>query len=416
MNPARTITISSNPLSAKPQPIRRDNWVSVVSHLDPKYGGLSAAVPALGAAVHGAGEFSVSLAGFCVNGEYSAPAASTPVKTHYMPFGYVNWLRSQSSRSELQNLIKRSTGVHIHGLWEQSTLVSARLARSYNKPYLMSAHGMLEPWALKNKRVRKAVYAALVERANLRRANCLHALTRAEAADYRAFGLRNPIAVIPNGVEIPLNVSKEAFLKQFPRLRGQRLLMFLSRIHFKKGLDMLCRAWASVAPRWPDSHLVLAGPDFENTQSRVESLIEHLGIKNRVTLTGMLKRDLKWSALKASECFVLPSYSEGLSVAVLEAMGVGVPVLITKQCNLPEVESSGCGWVIEPRAEELAVSLENVLSGSAASLGAMGANGQRLVAERYSWPVVGEQMSALYSWLQGGPYPATVEVDSGVSL
>ena len=147
---------------------------------------------------------------------------------------------------------------------------------------------MLESWALKNKRLKKQIYAALFERRNLQGAACLHALTQAEAQDYRNFGLKNPIAVIPNGVEIPSAVSAEPFLAQFPALRGKQLVLFLGRIHFKKGLDILCRAWSKIFKNHPNTQLVLAGPDFENTQAEIQKLLQSLGAESQVTFTGML--------------------------------------------------------------------------------------------------------------------------------
>jgi glycosyltransferase involved in cell wall biosynthesis len=391
-------------------------WLHAISHLDPKYGGLSAAVPALGSAVSAGGQFSVALAGFCLDGEHYLPPVAPGVNVHYFPIGYRGWWRDRASRQTFRNLARESAGLHIHGLWQLSTSAAARAAQFESKPYIVSAHGMLESWALANKRLKKTAYAWLFERANLRSATCLHALTGAEARDYRNFGLRKPIAIIPNGVDVPAVSSSEPFLNRFPELRNKRLVLFLGRIHFKKGLDALCEAWTRVSRDWPDAQLVLAGPDFENTRASIEKLLEERRIRHRVTFTGMLGNELKWSALRAAECFVLPSYSEGLSVSVLEAMGMGLPVIVSEQCNLPEVAGHDCGWVIEPRGpggNQLESALDEVLRASSQARAKWGANGRRLVSRRYSWRVVGEQMTALYTWAQGGGLPTTFEMESG---
>ncbi len=391
-------------------------WLHAVSHLDPKYGGLSAAVPALGSAVSATGQFSVALAGFCIAGERYLPSVASGMDVHHFPIGYGGWWRDRVSRQSFRNLVRQSAGVHIHGLWQLSTSAAARAAQSESTPYIISAHGMLESWAVANKRLKKAAYAWLFERANLRAATCLHALTRAEARDYRNFGLRNPVAIIPNGVDVPCACSADLFLSRFPELRSKRLVLFLGRIHFKKGLDALCEAWARVSRSWPDAQLVLAGPDFENTRTPIEKLLEERRIRDRVTFTGMLASDLKWSALRAAECFVLPSYSEGLSVSVLEAMGIGLPVIVSAQCNLPEVAEQDCGWVIQPHApngKELEAALGAVLGASSQTRARLGSNGRRLVAQRYSWRVVGEQMTALYAWARGGDLPTSFEMESG---
>ena len=306
-----------------------------------------------------------------------------------------------------------STGLHIHGLWELSTLIAARCAQRFAKPYVVSAHGMLQPWALRNKRWKKSLYSALLERPNLHRASCLHALTPSEAQDYRSYGLNNPIAVIPNGVNIPETIDPDVFLNDFPQLRGKRLVLFLSRIHYKKGLDILSKAWISFAKRLPEAHLVLAGPDFENTQRSIETMVADAKLQDRVTFTGMLNDRLKWSALQAAECFVLPSYSEGLSISVLEALGVGIPVIVTRQCNLPEVRDHGCGWVIEPNSQDLESALNDCLNSSKAAIYQMSLRGRGLIREKYSWEVIGRQMSALYTWMEGGPAPDNVVLHLG---
>ncbi len=410
--PPLSSAAASDGLSRRPvQP----PWLSVVPHLDPKYGGLSSAVPALASAAALAGPHPVSLAAFCLEGEHFRPAVPGSVDLHYLPLARSAWLRDRSSRQRLRRLVAASAGVHIHGLWEMSTFAAAHVARTAGKPYVISAHGMLESWALEHKKFKKSVYAALFERANLRGAACLHALTEAEANDYRRFGLTNPIAVIPNGVTLPPAASRDLFDERYPALRGKRVILFLSRLHAKKGLDLLSDAWAALSRRWPEAHLVLAGPDFENTRARIAGRLNALGIEDRVTFTGMLEGNAKWSALAAADCFVLPSYSEGLSVSVLEAMGMGIPVVITEQCNLPEAGSHHCGWVIRPEAQALEAALETVLSLPARERQAAGENGRRLVAARYSWPIIGRQMSSLYEWLAGGARPSEFPIRPAVT-
>lgn len=385
-------------------------WLHVVSHLHPKYGGLSSVVPQLNAAIASLGEYSVQLAGFCQKGEHFVPKHAERVEVKHLPLSRRAWMMDSGLKGEFRHLVESSIGVHVHGLWQQSSALAASFARRTGKPYLVSAHGMLESWALRNKRWKKSLYMALVERANLAGATCLHALTQAEADDYRRLGLRNPIAVIPNGVDIPAQISSRKFLDEFPALAGKRLILFLGRIHFKKGLDILCQAWARLSRQWADTQLVLAGPDFEGTQAQLEQLIASLHIKERVTFTGMLAGEMKWSALAAAETFVLPSYSEGLSVSVLEALGAGRPVVITKNCNLPEIAQAGCGWVIQPNADELETALHDVLRSGKAELDAMGLRGKQLIARRYSWEVVGKQMSSLYRWVENDCLPADVEI------
>jgi glycosyltransferase involved in cell wall biosynthesis len=386
------------------------HWVNVVSHLDARFGGLSAVVPRLANVIASQTPFSIGLAAFCVPGERYSAEDYPELSITTWPASRLAWLRRRQLGVDFRNQLKNVDGIHIHGLWEQSTAAAVRVARALGKPYILSAHGMLESWALRNKRIKKTIYAALSERANVKGAACLHALTYAEALDYRRFGSRSPIAVIPNGVAIPDRLDPEPFLRSFPSPRGKRLVLFLGRIHFKKGLDILVEAWAEVAKRWHDAHLVLAGPDFEGTRARIEAMIAERGLQESVLFTGMLRDELKWSALAASECFVLPSYSEGLSVSTLEAMGAGLPVIITEQCNLPEVKRFDAGWIIQSNAGQLSVVLKECLQNPHEINRQIGLRGRALIQERYNWPSVARQMSEVYRWVQGGPAPDTVEI------
>ena len=347
------------------------------------------------------GRCAAELAAFC-SADEAWPQLPAHVSATRWPLGRLPWIRHRSLRESFRRHLASFDGVHIHGLWEQSTFVAARAARVLGKPYVLSAHGMLDPWALGNKRLKKRLYAAAIERSNVARAGALHALTSAEAEDYRRFlgGKMSPhIAVIPNGVTIPHRLGARAFLTQYPELSDRRLILFLGRIHYKKGVDTLIRAWARLASTYPDAHLVLAGPDFEGTRARAEALVAELALAPRVTFTGMLRGELKWSALAAAGVFVLPSLSEGLSVSVLEAMGTGLPVIVTPDCHLPEVSDTAAGWMTQSGVEPLASSLENFLLNSAQTNRSMGARGRRLVEQNFSWGAIAKTMAALYQTL-----------------
>lgn len=393
-----------------PAEARTRSCVEIVSSLDARCGGVSASLPHLARAVSAEGSYREAILVVGPPSDQHAVPVVDGVPVIGLPVRRIECWYDGPATAQLGKLIAQAALVHIHGIWEPHCAVLARCARRLRKPYIVSAHGMLERWALRNKWWKKRPYALLVERGNLRRAACLRAVTRAEVEDYRRWGLRAPVAVIPHGVEVRSDITPEVFHGRFPELRGRRLVLFLGRIHYKKGVDLLCQAWAPVCERFPEAHLVLAGPDFENTQDSVEALIAALGIRHRVTFTGMLAGDLKWSALAAAELFVLPSRSEGLPVAVLEAMGMGKPVIVTRQCNLPEVDERQCGIVIEPQVRQLEAALHQMLSVPSGEIMRMGENGKRLVSERYNWRAVGRQMARVYDWILGGSQPEGVEV------
>ena len=390
-------------------PVARSRWLHVVTHLDPKYGGLSSAVPALGRALSEETNCRAELAAFCLPGEHFEPSGFSASNVSYWPQGRGTWLHNQRLKSSFEQRVASVNGVHVHGLWEQSTIEACRAAAVAGKPYVLSAHGMLESWALRQKRWKKLFYGALIERANVRGAACRLALTEAEASDYERFRSAGPVAIIPNGVSIPERRDPELFFAEFPKLRGQRLVIFLGRLHPKKGVDLLLRAWTQVASYHRDAHLVVAGPDSDGTRAVLEAVVQEHRLQGQVTFTGMLRDQMKWSALAASEAFTLPSHSEGLSMSTLEAMGVGLPVIITRQCNLPEVQQHGAGWIIEPEWRALAEALRELLEKRSDVNQAIGVAGSRLVVQRYNWAAVARQTAEVYRWVLGGPLPRHVE-------
>jgi glycosyltransferase involved in cell wall biosynthesis len=384
-------------------------WAEVVSHTDSKYGGLSSAVPALSASLAYSSHVSTRLEAFCLPGEETVPESVDAHEIHFWPAGRRAWM-SADLRTRFKDALRGVAGVHIHGLWESSTAVAASTCRALNLPYVLSAHGMLEPWALRSSQWKKQLYSLLVERRNVGGAACLHALTGHEADQFRAFGARGPIAVIPNGVTIPAGRDSALFFQRFPDLLGKRVILFLARLHPKKGLDLLLQAWPAIAACWPEAHLVLAGPDCEGTQARLESLIAAQQLQRSITFTGMLRGAEKWSALNAAECFILPSHSEGLSVSVLEALGVGCPVIVTEACNMPEVLENKAGWQVTASSAAISDALHEVMRNSVEQNRAMGLRGAELIQRRYTWPVVAAQMAEVYAFVHGAAQPATVSI------
>jgi glycosyltransferase involved in cell wall biosynthesis len=392
-------------------------WLMVGANLDPRFGGVSAAMAPLCSSTNDIGDVRVSLAAFCEPDEDLSALNSAVTSISRFPLRGMKSLVVPDENA-LAKLIALASGVHIHGIWQEHCLLAARIARTLGKPYIISAHGMLDSWALRKKRLKKAAYMALFERKNLRSAFCLHALTKSEVRDYAELAPDTPVAVIPNGVDLPPSPGPRLFLERFPQLRGRTIILFLARLHPKKGLDILSEAWQNIAPLHPNATLVLAGPDSENTRQSIEQRVNDLGIGDQVLFTGMLAGDMKWSALAAAALFVLPSYSEGLSMSVLEALASGIPVLITAQCHVEGVVENGCGWQIQPNVAELENALKEFFASSEERTSRMGASGVELARRCYSWARVGAEMSSLYRWALGGTQPSQIEIyrSSGRSL
>jgi glycosyltransferase involved in cell wall biosynthesis len=386
--------------------------VNIYRGVDSRFGGTSVAIPALASATHATGRIRSGLVVFRAQDDAGRLEG---IDLPHELIQEISWNSHSPSAvvcayKTLRQIVQRQNLVHFHGVWQFHTGVGSHLARQMRIPYLISAHGMFERWALNNKRWKKAAYARLIERRNLDAAACLRALTRAEAEDYRACGFRGPIAIVPNGVTLPTRISPNAFFQKWPGLKAKRIVLFLSRLHYKKGLDILCQAWRSLAGSMDDIHLVLAGPDSENTASGIEDFVQRESLTNSVTLAGMLDSQMKWSALSASTVFVLPSYSEGFSMAVLEALGAGRPVIITRQCNFPDLRNKEFAFVVEPDADELLNALKAALRLPTSSLDVVGRAARAYVENCYQWPRIGEMMADVYDWVLGGRIPSNVEL------
>jgi poly(glycerol-phosphate) alpha-glucosyltransferase len=267
---------------------------------------------------------------------------------------------------------------------------------------------MLDEWALRNGRWKKQLAAAVYERDCLSRAGCIHAFTQAELASTRKFGLKNPICVIPNGVDIPETSGSDAPWTDIAN-RGIKTLLYLGRIHPKKNLPALLRAWSSLIAEphaiTSDWRLVIAGWDQKRHERELKSLARSLQIEQYVRFVGPLFGDAKSAAFNHADVIVLPSLSEGLPMVVLEAWAHAKPVLMTPQCNLPEGFAAGAAASSQPDADSLALGLKDLLSASDSERRVMGARGLALVQQKFTWPLVASQMHSVYSWLVGGGNP-----------
>ena len=393
------------------EPRTRASWLQVTSHLGPQFGGIAATVPQLCRATEAEAVYTCPIIGFCQPAELDQLSENDRSQVIQFPPNRMRWMLDAGLRRRLKEIVRAAQGVHIHGIWEPHCVVTAGFARSCKKPYMISAHGMLDDWAMTQKRLKKALYAALLETNNLQRAACLRALTRDEVTDYRRIGLRAPVVVVPSGVSAPEGVTGDEFWEAFPHLTGKRMVLFMGRLNPKKGLRLLLQAWREVADsRGEDAHLVIAGPDTDNLLGTLKQMTEDLSLQDSVTFTGMLKGQLKWSALAAAELFVLPSFSEGLSVAVLEALAMGIPAIVSSPCHFPEIALANCGWVIEPEFAALERALREYLQMRPGEMSGLSKRARALVERRFTWPVVGRQMAEVYRWLQGGQKPSSVEV------
>lgn len=327
-------------------------------------------------------------------------AAWSPVPAQGWPvsgpraFGYAPGLSGALARSAAE-------AIHVAGLWMYPSLAHRRQQRRARRPYMISPHGMLDAWALRNSAWKKQIAAVWFERAHLAGASCLHALCEPEYQAIRAYGLTNPVCVIPNGVDLP-DPAAPARSVPWPA-DGRKTMLFLGRLHPKKGLVPLVQAWrAANDPRW---RLVIAGWDQGGHQAELQALVESWDLAGSVLFTGPLHGVAKQDAYRAADAFILPSFSEGLPMTVLEAWSFAKPVLMTEACNLPAGFSAGAAVRIEAVADRLAGQLSTFFSMGEAETARRGRAGRALVEQSFAWPQVARQMAGVYAWMCAGGTP-----------
>ena len=296
-------------------------------------------------------------------------------------------------------MVQAADVVHGHGLYAGPNFIFGREARRQRKPLVYHVHGFFEPYILRRSRWKKRLVHWLFEDDNFHAVRLWRALTPKEAGQIRACGLRQPIVIAPNGLNLA-EFSKPSDLDSpidTPLVKGLSKnalrLLFLGRIHPKKGLDLLLPAWAKLSSQTKDWQLVIAGPDEQGHLAQVRDLARSLGLEQQIIFTGPVSGPAKISLLHSSDLFVLPSYSEGFSMSLLEAMACGLPVIATTACNFPEILSEQAGWQSEASQDPLADALRRALECSAIERKQRGQNGRRLVETRHAWPAIIRNLS-----------------------
>ena len=341
-------------------------------------------------------------------GQRDRQAAAAAVAVREFPLGWAAGLWTAHSprlRSSLQQELRtgRFDLVHVHELWHYASLAAGAAARRHRVPWVLSLHGALNEWQLR-RNWKKRLYMGLVQRSLIESAHGVHALTSAEADSLRQLGFELPVLVAPNGVRLPgagADGSEQRRFSWLAALQGKQTVLFLGRLHPMKGVNLLLAAFAALAPRFPDAVLLIVGPDEAGTQQRMVRTLAQAGLGERAIFTGVLEGPAKAAALAAADMLILPSYTEGFSNAILEAMAAGLPVVVSQQCHFPEVADAGAGHVVATDPAAIANAIGSLLQDPARRC-EMGRRGRALVAERYAWEQVAATMSDWYRGFVAG--------------
>lgn len=311
------------------------------------------------------------------------------------------WLSEQVSQNNIDV-------IHNHGMWQMNSVYPGAISKKFKINYVVSPRGSFSEWAMKNGSFFKSSFWKYIQRPSLSETSCFHATSHQEYEDVRRLGFRQPIAIIPNGIDIPpLNEMAGG---------NMRTLLFLGRLHKKKGLEMLLSAWRAVEKRFPEWRLCIAGSDTGYYGSsgyayELQTLAVSLGLE-RIEFIGELNGEQKLKAYQESELFILPTYSENFGMTVAEALASGTPVIVTQGAPWGGLEDNCSGWWIETSVDALVAALEIALSYETDVLAAMGASGRAWMEREYSWDEIGYRMQETYKWLRdGGNCPSWVKID-----
>lgn len=333
--------------------------------------------------------------------DWTFPVTAYPRRSFY-PLWYLCW--SPEMLRGLKAVVRETDIFHVNSIWQMPDVYPSRAARGTSCKVVYCPHGGLSPVAMWRGKTffKKLMWYFGGQRRALREVAMFHAASEKERDEIRALGFRQPIAVVPNGVDLVARQHR-------PFATTHRKLVFFGRLHVTKAVDSLVAAWGRVAAAFPDWSLEIAGPDC-GARPQLEAMVANQTIP-RVRFVGELNGPAKYDFLADADLYVLPSLTENFGITIAEALACGTPAVATKGCPWPELAPRGCGWWTEVGVDALEKTLREALSSAPDVLETMGAAGRRWMAEEYSWPAIGRKMLRSYEWLvRGGERPPWIDM------
>lgn len=307
-------------------------------------------------------------------------------------------LYSQKAKRAL--LTTEADVLHMEALWRFPHRWMADWKKRYkDKPLVCSPHGMLDPYIIQSQGRIKRIVSDLFFQKGLEAVDCYHALCQKELEDIRAYGLKQPVAIIPNGINLP--DKKKVYTRKDSKLH----LLYLGRLHRKKGVDILLKAITEIKNEHPESlnkwHIDLVGWDHENCKAELEKIVSEGQLQDFVTFHGGLFGEDKLRMYATSDAYILPSHGEGLPMTVLEAWSWHLPVIMTPYCNIPEGFEAGAAIKVDDNISSIKSGLMTLFAMNDEQRKDIGNKGFRLVSEKFTWDTSAKKMIQLYTWLLG---------------
>ena len=376
----------------------------IIAGLEPSSGGPSYSVPRLAKALAAGGIGQTTLT---VGDAGALPHTDTcSYAQDYWGLPVIGKLRLSSGlKKALYQCAQSADLLHVHGLWLMPNVYAGWASKHAGKPLIVSPRGMVAPTALSYSRTRKAAFWHLLQGPAYSAAALWHATSEDEAADVRGFGVDCPIAVIPNGIDLPEGVAVHA------EAADRRVILFLSRLHPKKNIPALLEAWRLIADDRPEWRLVIAGPDEGGHRAELEAQVASTAIP-RVRFPGPLYGGQKDELINGADLFVLPTLNENFGIAVAELLAAGVPAIVTKGAPWAGLVTERAGWWIDHGVGALVAALREATALPPAERRAMGTRGRAWMARDFGWDGIAGDMASVYSWVLGkSDRPSCVRID-----
>lgn len=367
-----------------------------LDYIDLSLGGPSRSVPSLCLALKKEGVQSVVLSHNSLNANAGVLRdAGIDILLKEPPIGMLNKV---FDKDYADGFSLNGTIVHLQHIWSTPLHYMAKRCRKEGIPYLVSPRGSLEPWSMRQKKLKKNLGMTLYQREDIAKATCIHATANSERDNIRALGFKNPIAVIPNGINI-----NNYPIKEFEKKDGKRTILFLSRINPKKGLDLLFEAWSQIpCALRQDWQIKVAGEGnskygINDLNALVLKKYSNIGIE----IIGPQYGKEKIKCYHEADIFVLPTHSENFGMVIAEAMCCGVPVITTTGTPWSELRDLNLGWYIDLSVDNLKASLLAAMNCSDEERFAKGRKSRDLILNEYSVEAVAHRYKLLYGWIVG---------------
>jgi glycosyltransferase involved in cell wall biosynthesis len=383
--------------------------VHIIDSLNPAHGGPSVSSPSLAAAQSELGH-DVSIVCQLDNGAIGGNDTAginipnfSSVQLHRIPkSGILDDFFAATAAKKLKDVVHQCDIMHLHGIWDPILLRAAKIGLKFEKDFVFAPRGTLHPWSLAQKRWKKQIVLNFILKRVLAKSAFIHALNEAEAHFVGSLGLKTPVKIFPNGIfpdQYRSRLDPDLFYRAVPWLGHRRYILFLGRLHYSKGLEFAAGAFAKLAHEIKDVDLVVAGPD-EGSKGKFEEKVKYHNLCDRVHVIGPLYGEQKYAALQEAICFLLPSRQEGFSVAILEAMASGLPVVVSEKCNFPEIAEYGAGEIVPLGEDAVKGALYGIVSNPDCRA-KMSRAARDLAFSKFSWHSIAEAVISGYTEVLG---------------